>query len=96
METLRAEPPLRPPFVGLFSPELTSVPLDYSDAAAGEASIYLIKYPATVSKKHGTLFVNPGGPGGSGSAMVHTGGASLSALTGGRYDIVSHLMCRSQ
>jgi hypothetical protein len=50
----------------------------------------MVKYAATLSRANrlGTLFVNPGGPGGSGSAMVHTAGSSLSALTGGRYDIV--------
>jgi hypothetical protein len=71
-----------------------SVPLDYSDPSVGDASIYMVKYPATVAKRHrlGTLFINPGGPGGSGSDMAHQSAADLSVLTGGRYDIVRYLV----
>jgi len=34
--------------------------MDYFDCTAGKARLALIKYQATVSKKKGTLFANPG------------------------------------
>jgi pimeloyl-ACP methyl ester carboxylesterase len=36
----------------------------------------------------GSLFVNPGGPGDSGVAMVAERGQALDAMTGGRFDVV--------
>jgi len=36
--------------------------MDYHDRSAGKARLAVIKYPATASKKQGTLFVNPGNP----------------------------------
>ncbi|KAL1685456.1 Alpha/Beta hydrolase protein [Schizophyllum commune] len=64
------------------------VPLDYADDSVGTAKLAVVKYPAT-GERTGTLFVNPGGPGGSGVAYVSAYGANLSAITGGNYDIVS-------
>ncbi|MEL4320116.1 hypothetical protein WJX64_13960 [Leifsonia sp. YIM 134122] len=46
-----------------------SVPLDYSDPSGEAISIALIRHHAT-GKRIGTLFVNPGGPGGSGVDVV--------------------------
>ena len=34
--------------------------MDYFDSAAGKARLAVAKYQATVPKKKGTLFVNPG------------------------------------
>ena len=34
--------------------------MDYFNPTAGEARLAVVKYQATVSKKKGTLFVNPG------------------------------------
>jgi hypothetical protein len=34
--------------------------MNYFDSAAGEARLAVMKYQATVPKKKGTLFVNPG------------------------------------
>ncbi|KZO93675.1 alpha/beta-hydrolase [Calocera viscosa TUFC12733] len=67
------------------------VPLDYFNPEAGVASLALAKYPATnkVEKRLGTLFVNPGGPGGSGVNFVYRTGRNISELLDGRYDIVS-------
>ncbi|KZT53796.1 alpha/beta-hydrolase [Calocera cornea HHB12733] len=67
------------------------VPLDYFNPDAGVASLALAKYPATnkVEKKLGTLFLNPGGPGGSGVNFVYRTGRNISELLDGRYDIVS-------
>jgi len=47
------------------------VPLDYADAAGDTVEIALKKAPATSnSDRVGTLFINPGGPGGSGIDYV--------------------------
>ena len=66
------------------------VPLDYSDPETGTISIALIRLPASdPALKIGSLFVNPGGPGGSGvefarrAAPFLYGGAIQS-----RFDIV--------
>ena len=50
----------------------------------------LARVPATnPDSKIGTIFVNPGGPGGSGVGLVLAGfGEFLSSLTGGRFDVV--------
>lgn len=69
-----------------------SVPLEYSNklTSTATASIALIRYNATVnaSQRLGSLLVNPGGPGASGVLFVLAGGAALSTLTGGIYDII--------
>lgn len=44
-------------------------PLDWSDPAAGSIHLALIRHPATGTAL-GSLFVNPGGPGGSGVSFV--------------------------
>ncbi|KAG8729653.1 hypothetical protein FRC11_008292 [Ceratobasidium sp. 423] len=48
------------------------------------------KVPATVSRKEylGSILINPGGPGGSGSYFAALSGHELSALVDGRYDII--------
>lgn len=46
---------------------IVSMPLDWTDEAATDrVQLALIRYPAPGGTEHGTLFVNPGGPGGSG------------------------------
>ena len=46
------------------------VPIDYADPSQGTTAIALAKRAAT-GRKRGTLFVNPGGPGGSGIHYLH-------------------------
>ncbi|KAF7317226.1 hypothetical protein HMN09_00457700 [Mycena chlorophos] len=46
------------------------VPKDYFDEAAGTASIAFAVFRATKSPKKGTVFLNPGGPGGSGTRLA--------------------------
>ncbi|EUC55050.1 hydrolase, putative [Rhizoctonia solani AG-3 Rhs1AP] len=66
------------------------VPLDYADLTVGTASLAVAKLNATVSPRLGTIFVNPGGPGGSGVQWVLSDVMSLILNgTGGRFDIVS-------
>ncbi len=42
-----------------------TAPLDWANPGSGTVKLALIKKPTTSSNKLGTLFVNPGGPGGS-------------------------------
>ncbi|CAE6467329.1 unnamed protein product [Rhizoctonia solani] len=65
------------------------VPLDWHDDAAGKASLFVARYPATNQPKLGTVFINPGGPGYSGADAVLGGGDIFMQQTGGFYDIVS-------
>ncbi|CCO35403.1 Putative hydrolase Mb2248c [Rhizoctonia solani AG-1 IB] len=65
------------------------VPLDWHDHAAGKGSLFVARYPAIKQPKMGTLFVNPGGPGGSGAEYVQGATADyLMEQSGGAYDIV--------
>ncbi|KDQ17322.1 hypothetical protein BOTBODRAFT_30140 [Botryobasidium botryosum FD-172 SS1] len=65
------------------------VPLDWADASAGNATLAVMQYKSTVSPRLGSIFVNPGGPGGSGLDYILETGKTLSEYTGGQYDIVS-------
>lgn len=47
-----------------------SVPMDYARPAGGTLTLALTRRPATSATRKGTLFVNPGGPGGSGIAFA--------------------------
>jgi len=51
---------------GSFECATVTVPLDYDDVTAGTVDLELRKAPATEDEPLGTLFINPGGPGGSG------------------------------
>ncbi|KAL1757021.1 Alpha/Beta hydrolase protein [Schizophyllum commune] len=64
------------------------VPLDWADETAGTAKLAVARYPAS-GERRGTIFVNPGGPGGSGVEFVVGFGLNISVMTGGNYDIVS-------
>ncbi|KAJ7047235.1 hypothetical protein C8F04DRAFT_876585, partial [Mycena alexandri] len=54
-----------------FQCSLLEVPLDYS-SDKGNASIAVVRYPATASKSDylGPILFNPGGPGGSGVTTI--------------------------
>ncbi|KAG8721739.1 hypothetical protein FRC08_010620 [Ceratobasidium sp. 394] len=66
------------------------VPLDYQNATAGKASLAVARYLATRQPKLGTLFLNPGGPGGSGVDLILSSASELIGLYGnGQYDLVS-------
>ncbi|GJE87210.1 alpha/beta hydrolase [Phanerochaete sordida] len=69
-----------------------TVPLQYSDPAAGEAQIALIMSPSNFSADDpnylGSILFNPGGPGGSGVSFVEQLGTYFRAIVGPQYDLV--------
>ncbi|CAE6538286.1 unnamed protein product [Rhizoctonia solani] len=67
------------------------VPMDHSDPGNNSTvSIFMRKFPAKVpaNQRLGTILTNPGGPGGSGSAFVASGGDEMSTMVEGKYDII--------
>ncbi|MFM7756007.1 MAG: hypothetical protein ACKO84_04535, partial [Actinomycetota bacterium] len=49
------------------------VPLDYSDPASAETSLYIVRHSATnEDKRIGALLVNPGGPGFGGAYLAES------------------------
>jgi pimeloyl-ACP methyl ester carboxylesterase len=80
--------PCVPDLVG-FECAKVRVPLDYDSPDGGRITLALTRIPATdQAHRIGSLFVNPGGPGGSGVTFVQRAGKNLSAAVGGRFDIV--------
>ena len=69
---------------------VATVPLDYDRPSRGTTEIALARIPATdPANRIGSVFVNPGGPGGSGVGFVLDGfGEFLSSQLDGRFDIV--------
>lgn len=63
--------------------------MDYHDSSAGNARLAVIKYAATASEKLGTIFFNPGGPGGSGVEAVTELGPIVNQASQGYYDFIS-------
>ena len=67
-----------------------AVPLNYSDPASRKIYLGLVKHPAgTPGKRIGTLFFNPGGPGGLGSVFLPGLLKGFGAQVLDRFDIVS-------
>ena len=66
------------------------VPLDYRNPYGRKTTVALARVPAADrDNRIGTLFLNPGGPGGSGVDMIYNGwGDLLNRVLGGRFDIV--------
>jgi len=66
------------------------VPLDYDNLDGGTISLALSRIPATdPSRRIGSLFLNPGGPGGSGVDFVQRVGKTLySPEVRARFDLV--------
>ncbi|WP_433161827.1 alpha/beta hydrolase [Kribbella sp. CA-247076] len=67
-----------------------TVPLDYDRPSDGTTELALARFRATdTSHRIGTVFVNPGGPGGSGVELVVDGfGEFLGTQLDGRFDVV--------
>ncbi|KAF9529101.1 hypothetical protein CPB83DRAFT_283895 [Crepidotus variabilis] len=68
------------------------VPLDYTDPEGRESTIALIRKPAAVPRDsteyRGPVLINPGGPGGSGMAMVLSRGHLLGSILGPQFDVI--------
>jgi hypothetical protein len=59
---------------------VVKVPLDYDQPRGAQIDIALSRFPAADQRrKKGSVFVNPGGPGGSGEAWYAMGSVSFSA-----------------
>ena len=66
-----------------------TVPLDYEHPDGKTITIALKKLPASDGDaEHGSLFLNPGGPGESGIRMVETGAPMFGEELRGAYDII--------
>ncbi|KAL4932530.1 alpha/beta hydrolase [Aspergillus undulatus] len=67
-----------------------TVPLDYSDPGSDEMlTLQLVKIPATVTPKKGTVFFNFGGPGAEARGTLAANVRIFHALTSGEYDLVA-------
>ncbi|KIJ54261.1 hypothetical protein M422DRAFT_775419 [Sphaerobolus stellatus SS14] len=64
------------------------VPLDYARPSIGSANLALARVKASKAPRIGTLFVNPGGPGGSGVQLLMDIAPVIDTLTNGQYDVV--------
>lgn len=64
-------------------------PLDYDDPTGPTVVLDLVKVPATDPKHRlGTIFVNPGGPGGSASGFAPDAATYLGKAVTARYDVI--------
>lgn len=65
-----------------------TVPLDYAEADGETIELALLRIPAAGDDRIGSLFVNPGGPGGSGVEYAMQAETQLSEAVRERFDIV--------
>jgi pimeloyl-ACP methyl ester carboxylesterase len=82
--------PCHPEAGANFQCAVAQVPLDYGNPRAGTIAIALTRLPATDPRRRiGSLFLNPGGPGGSGVAYVLGAGPFLyTDAVRARFDLV--------
>lgn len=72
-----------------FSCTRAAVPLDYAKPAGARIQISVIKLPARKRQQRiGSLFINPGGPGGSGVEYARYAESAIPAAVRDRFDIV--------
>ncbi len=68
---------------------MVEVPLDYDEPKGATTSLAVLRTHATDPKRRiGTLFLNPGGPGGSGVGIAAVAGAFLPPALLERFDVV--------
>ncbi|MFC4080644.1 alpha/beta hydrolase [Amycolatopsis samaneae] len=85
-ETLRGVPADQAKF---YSCARYRVPIDHDDASLGTIDIALLKRAArTPDKRIGSLFLNPGGPGGSGLRMPISGTGYFQPQVVDRFDLI--------
>ncbi|KAJ7596408.1 Alpha/Beta hydrolase protein [Mycena floridula] len=65
-----------------------TVPKDYFNSEAGTAKIAFARYNATKLPKKGSVFLNPGGPGGAGMRLATFLGPKIAALVGPQWDLI--------
>ncbi|GAA2607723.1 alpha/beta hydrolase [Actinomadura fulvescens] len=74
---------------GGFQCATANVPLDYAKPAGDQLKLALIRLPAQDrSRRIGSLFTNPGGPGGSGVEFIRSTGRAFGADLRSRFDII--------
>ncbi|KAI5119054.1 hypothetical protein M0805_005920 [Coniferiporia weirii] len=77
---------------GTFQCARLTVPLDYSDPSGEEAAVALVKsaskYPPDHESYRGPILFNPGGPGGSGVALVLLESEALRTALGEGFDLI--------
>ncbi|MFG1998680.1 alpha/beta hydrolase [Spirillospora sp. NPDC048911] len=74
---------------GGFQCATANVPLDYAKPGTDQLKLSLIRLPAQdQSRRIGSLFTNPGGPGGSGVDFIRSTGRTFGADLRSRFDIV--------
>ena len=65
------------------------VPLDYDEPRGRKISLALARVPAAdQARRIGTVFLNPGGPGGSGVDLALSAGPDIAEQLQGRFDVV--------
>ncbi|KAF8529753.1 TAP-like protein-domain-containing protein [Hysterangium stoloniferum] len=64
------------------------VPLDYANPKSGVANLAVARFRAITTPRLGTVFVNPGGPGGSGVSFLQGLAEFTPLFTNGQYDVV--------
>jgi pimeloyl-ACP methyl ester carboxylesterase len=77
-----------PPAQAGFQCAAATVPLDYRNPRGRTISLAVIRKPAT-GARIGSLFLNPGGPGGSGTGQITSWSTLLPAGLADRFDVVS-------
>ncbi|RKQ33631.1 alpha/beta hydrolase [Kocuria tytonis] len=65
-----------------------TVPVDYAKPSGGDTTVQIARLKATGSDPQGALFLNPGGPGGSGVDMMASADYFTSADVRRNYDLV--------
>ncbi|KAJ7598797.1 Alpha/Beta hydrolase protein [Mycena floridula] len=65
-----------------------TVPKDYFDPEAGTATIAFARYNATKLPKKGSVFINPGGPGGRGVLFSTLHAPIMATLIGSQWDLI--------
>ncbi|MEV6162951.1 alpha/beta hydrolase [Streptomyces sp. NPDC052052] len=65
-----------------------SSPLDHDDPSGRRITLALSRIPHTATTFQGPLFVNPGGPGGSGLSMAGFVASSLPKAVAAQYDVI--------
>jgi pimeloyl-ACP methyl ester carboxylesterase len=78
-----------PAQAGGFACATVLVPLDYQDPAGPQIKLAVVRHAATGAVHRGVIFINPGGPGGEGTAQIPSWIGFMPSILLREYDIVS-------